>query len=267
MTFKWSNHPNEVKDFVEQLQKHIVCILKNNFVGFYIHGSLAMGGFNPSRSDIDIIIITKNSISVKVKKELAGLCLNHSNSPFPIEMSILTKQQLFRWQHPSPYEFHYSEFWRERLETELRDGTSNYINEKLNTDPDLAAHITIIYYRGVCVAGIPITEVFPLVPPKDYLSSIIGDYKDCLINIEKDPVYCVLNMLRVFRYIKDGAITSKKEAGQWGLITLPKELRPIISKVMENYKDKTERNYFVIEELLKFKEYISNEVQQRMEKY
>ena len=32
-------------------------ILKDNFVGMYVHGSLAMDGFNPDKSDIDFIIV------------------------------------------------------------------------------------------------------------------------------------------------------------------------------------------------------------------
>lgn len=32
-------------------------ILGNNLVGLYLHGSLALGGFNPRRSDVDYIAV------------------------------------------------------------------------------------------------------------------------------------------------------------------------------------------------------------------
>jgi len=34
-------------------------ILGNNLVGIYLHGSAAMGCFNPKKSDLDLILIVK----------------------------------------------------------------------------------------------------------------------------------------------------------------------------------------------------------------
>ncbi|MEI2358527.1 nucleotidyltransferase domain-containing protein, partial [Mesobacillus zeae] len=33
-------------------------MISEKFIGFYIHGSLAMGGFNPKSSDIDVLVVT-----------------------------------------------------------------------------------------------------------------------------------------------------------------------------------------------------------------
>ena len=38
-------------------------IFKDNLTGIYLHGSLAMGCFNPNKSDIDLIIVIKNNIT------------------------------------------------------------------------------------------------------------------------------------------------------------------------------------------------------------
>ncbi|AST91899.1 MULTISPECIES: aminoglycoside adenylyltransferase domain-containing protein [Sutcliffiella] len=262
MGFNWQTCPMNVKEFVLYLNEKIGDILQGNLVGFYVHGSLAMGGFNPYHSDIDILVVTEVSISVDVKRQLTEVCLVGSNNPFPVEVSVLTKHQLDNWQHPSPFEFHYSEFWRERYEQELANGTNNYINEHVHTDPDLAAHLTITFHRGICIEGKPIHDVFPNVPREDYVSSIIGDYEDCLENVEQDPVYCILNMLRVFMYVKDGIISSKEEAGRWGMTILPEGLIPTVEKAAANYANDTEMYSFNREELIIIRDYIKDCVTQ-----
>ena len=56
---------NLIDSFVEQSKE----ILKENLVGIYLHGSLAMGCFNPQKSDIDLIIVVNEPLSDIVKKE------------------------------------------------------------------------------------------------------------------------------------------------------------------------------------------------------
>ncbi|MEH7237990.1 aminoglycoside adenylyltransferase domain-containing protein [Bacillus sp. JJ1562] len=257
----WETCSSEIKDFVFHLLIEFKEIFKKDFIGCYLHGSLAMGGFNPNRSDIDILIVTSKSMDLGTKRRLAQLCLTHSSKPFPIEISCLNENQLKNWSHPSPFDFHYSEFWRKHYENDLANGTYHYLNEKVKTDADLAAHITITTNRGICIEGKPIGEVFPLVPSSHYISSIMGDFEDCLVNIEEDPVYCTLNIIRVFWYLNEGVISSKLEAGNWGLAALPKEMGITVKKAVECYEKDKETDIFNKDELLLYKNYILDKVQ------
>ncbi|WRP07487.1 aminoglycoside adenylyltransferase domain-containing protein [Rossellomorea aquimaris] len=261
MAYNLLNCSSGIKEFIHNLQKEIAEIIKDDLIGLYIHGSLAMGGFNPDRSDVDVLVVTKKTMTVETKRKLAKLFLMCSNSPFPVEISFLNLNQLKEWQHPCPYDFHYSEFWRERYEKDLVSETYKYLNGDVNTDADLAAHIMITTTRGVCVKGSPIGDVFPLVPRSDYLSSILGDFKDCLTNIEEDPIYCTLNLIRVFWYLKEGVISSKLEAVNWGLLTFPKEMSMTIKKVVKCYSSEADNCDFEKDELVLIKNYISEKVQ------
>ncbi|WP_277674581.1 aminoglycoside adenylyltransferase domain-containing protein [Piscibacillus halophilus] len=253
MGYDWETCPSEIKEFVLSLQQDIAKVVPY-VTGIYLHGSLAMGGFNPNRSDVDILVVTKNPLTVKCKKTLAQLFLDRSNSPYPIEISFLNIGQLHNWQHPCPYDFHYSEYWRDQYKRELMLGTSNFINEHAKTDGDLAAHITIINHKGISLEGKPIEEVFPPVPNNDYISSISTDFEECLDRILIDPIYCTLNLLRVYWYLKDGKISSKQEAGQWGMKTLPQKYKPSIEKVIHG----CHREHFRNSELLELKNYIAD---------
>lgn len=261
MTYIWKKCPSDIQDFVFHLLKKTKEIINGGIIGFYLHGSLAMGGFNPKSSDIDILVVTNKSITIETKRKLTQLFLTCSKNPFPLEISFLNKEHLETWEHPCPFDFHYSEFWRKRYEEDLSKGTYEYLNGDIKTDPDLAAHITIITQRGICIEGKPIVEVFPTVPRSHYITSIMGDFQECLENIEENPIYCTLNLLRVFWYLKDGIISSKQEAGNWGLESLPKELSLTIQKVVNSYANEKDTFDFEKNGLLSLKNYIYNNVQ------
>jgi len=262
MGYSWQTCPLKIKNRIIDLKDEMKTVLDGNFEGFYLHGSLAMGGFNPIRSDIDILVITSNPIDMKQKRSLARLFLDFSNNPNPIEISILNQSQLSPWRHPCPYDFHYSEAWRKRYEEDLMKGSHHFIKDGCHTDPDIAAHITMTYHRGICVEGKGIKDVFQKVPDKDFLSSILGDFHDCLENIEKDPIYCSLNMIRVYWYLKEGVLSSKEEAGKWAMYSLPRELQKVIQKVMTIYVSEHKEGLLEKEELVLFKKTLSKQIHQ-----
>lgn len=261
MVCSWKPCSTDIKDVVFQLKNGTKEILEDEFIGFYIHGSLAMGGFNPRTSDIDILVVTKNQLNDEMKRLLVTFFLTKSTNPYPVEISILNKDQLTKWKHPCPYDFHYSEFWRERIESDLLNGTFKFLNSEKNEDIDLAAHITITNHRGICIEGPPIHVVFPSIPREHYISSIMDDFHDCLGNIEKDPVYCALNLIRVYWYLKEGKISSKQEAGNWGLSSLPKELNSTIQKAVHSYADEQQTLKFETKELVAFRDYFKRNLQ------
>jgi predicted nucleotidyltransferase len=252
----------EVKNVIVHLQKEMTNIMEDDLVGSYLHGSLAMGGFNPKTSDIDILVVTGKPVKVDTKRRLANLFLKESNSPYPIEISFLHMGQLKEWHQPCEFDFHYSEFWRSRYEEDLLNGTSEWIHDDTKTDADLAAHITILHNRGICIAGRPIREVFPEVPRRDYITSIAGDFKDCIENIEEDPIYCSLNMIRVYWYLKEGVISSKQEAGNWSVVHGPEELRMTLQKVKDRYSNLKEDCTFTKEEVFMVRDYYSERVEE-----
>lgn len=256
MVCDWGFWPPNVKKFVNGLTQEIRQITKNEFVGLYVHGSLAMGGFNPDKSDVDSLVATKQGMTIDTKKTLARLFLNRSDSPFPVEISFLTEGQLRNWQHPCPFDFHFSEFWRERYQCDLDGCTYHFLNDRVGTDADLAAHITIINSKGICVEGKQIKEVFPVVTEADYKASIMNDFQECLQRIEEEPIYCILNLIRVYGYLKEGIISSKLDAGTWGQEILLADLSKTAKHATDLYMSHTKTYHFDADDLTCFKSYM-----------
>lgn len=255
----WATCSAGVTNFVNDLVADIKRISAGDCIGVYLHGSLAMGGFNPQSSDIDVLVVTNRSLTLDDKRKFAKLLLECSGHPYPIEISVLSEQQLLNWNHPSSYEFHYSEMWRAKYELDLTRGSQEFLDQQNQRDGDLSAHLTVTRERGICLSGKPISEIIPSIPRQHYLDSILSDFYDCLDRITETPIYSVLNLVRVYLFAKDGVVSSKKEAGEWALSKLPERFEPTVQKVIENYTNSTSGVEFTTQELFTLKDYIEEQ--------
>src|SRR5579885_3401193 len=186
--FGWPDCPAPVRAQVAGLVEHLGDLMGSALAGVYLHGSLAYGCFNAETSDLDLLVLAARPLLRDTKLGIAQACLRRSLGPAPIELSIVATADLSPWQYPTPYQFHYSEQWRERL---TADTTSTawlaWPTDQQGTDPDLAAHVTLTRARGIALIGKPPAEVFPEVPSGDYLASITADSEDALTQPLQNP--------------------------------------------------------------------------------
>lgn len=226
-----------IKCFVEKSKE----ILQDNLVGVYLHGSAVMGCYNPTKSDIDLIVVVKDSMPNTFKKVFMDMVveLNAKGPAKGIEMSIVKQDVCKPFVYPTPFELHFSVAHLEWYGKNPDD----YISKMKGEDKDLAAHFTIITHRGKCICGAPIKDVFADVPIKDYVDSIWNDIADAEEDIADDPMYMILNLARVLAYLKDGLVLSKKEGGEWALNNLPGMYHSLIQDAMKEYADGVDITY------------------------
>jgi hypothetical protein len=233
--YGWDNAPQAVRRQVQGTLTGLQAALGDALVGVYLHGSLAMGCFNPQRSDLDVLALTRGRLRPEARPRLARLLLRVSGVPTGIEISVLSQPDLHPWRHPAPYEFHYSEDWRDRTQAHLDHGTWPEA-ETPPTDPDLAAHITLARARGVTLWGLPGLEALPDVPAAHYADAILGDFHWGRNLLGINPVYFVLNTCRVRAFLDEGLLLSKDEGGEWGLRRLPERHHPVIRQALRLYR-------------------------------
>ncbi|WP_324668932.1 aminoglycoside adenylyltransferase domain-containing protein [Geochorda subterranea] len=233
--YRWPDCPASVHEAVDGFVTLVRGLSGASLVGVYLHGSLAMGGFNPGRSDLDLLVVTRSDPGATFRRALAAWLLQHSGHPYPFEVHVLQMEDLHPWRHPAPFAFHYSEAWRQPT----RDAVARLQDPRElmpATDPDLAAHVTVLRARGVCLCGQPIDEVFPQVPPEDYRDGLLRDVSDARSTVHLDPVSTVLNLCRVGQYLEDGVIASKAEAGAWAAMALPAAHRSVAAWALAAYR-------------------------------
>lgn len=194
-------------------------ILHDNLVGVYVHGSMAFGCFHWKRSDIDLIVVTESEPPLEQKKALVQVLLDLTPAAPPkgFEMSVVLAQDCRQFQYPVPFVLHFSNAHLAHCQNNLTE----YCLTMHGTDPDLAAHFTVLHAVGFPVCGPAISTVFAPVPAAAYWDSLWYDTQEAADSILQDPVYVILNLCRVLAYVKEGLILSKEQGGQWGLAHLP----------------------------------------------
>lgn len=221
------------KILLNLLSERFQGILGENLTGIYIHGSIAFGCFNRDKSDIDFIAVVENPLLQKTKLELLGVLeeLSGSAPEKGFEMSAVLREYCRNFLYPTPYELHFSNAWR--LEKYLKNPS---FLSGAETDRDLAAHFTIIKSAGLILFGEPIENVFGNIPREHYLDSICLDIKNAEEDVLNNPISVILNLCRVYAYIKDGTALSKEQGGKWGIVSLPDRYRGLIAETLDDYK-------------------------------
>lgn len=231
---------SQLRRLVEEMER----LLDGNLIGIYLHGSLAMGCFNPRTSDIDLLAVTDHAIPAGTKSAMVALFLSLSGAPHPIEISSVCRRAIRPWHYPTPFDLHYSETWRARYEKTLAHasgmagpGSVPSIHAS-QTDTDLAAHIGVTRERGVVLSGQPIEAVLPIVPERDFRASLLSDLRWARERLDMDEGlhYGVLNACRACAYLRERRIYSKSEGAQWALATLPRRYHAAIGTALEAYR-------------------------------
>jgi len=232
------NIPDHTQNILDKINHSYSDFFGKDLVGIYVHGSLAMGCFNPQSSDIDFLIVVKRSLTLSEKQLLTKSTLRLvADTSEKLEFSVVTADQLENFTYPTPFEFHYSDSWKQKYIDQTID------LEITKCDTDLAAHFVITKKCGFVLTGRPIQELFPEIPHKYYLDSIKKDADWSYDNVLKGPNegtckiphYAVLNFCRVLAFMRESLITSKREGGEWGLLNLPAHYHPIIQEALNEY--------------------------------
>jgi len=207
--------------------------LGENLVGIYAHGSIAFRCFRWDRSDVDFIAVAREPLSRDAKLRLLSELedLRAQAPPKGFEMSVVLQRHCENFEHPTPYELHFS---NGLLGKYLEDPLSLCGDER-KTDFDLAAHFTVIAKAGVVLRGEPIGKVFAPVPKSAYMDSILRDVENAREDVAGNPAYVILNLCRVYAHAKDGLVLSKEEGARWGLENLPARYRGLVASALGNY--------------------------------
>lgn len=262
----------DTQAFLDKLVKLFKEELQENLSGLYLHGSLAMGCFNPSKSDIDFLVVIKEKLTPINNSRIAKIALSlhdEMSNERGIEFTIILETYLKPFVYPTPFEFHYSDFHRENYRA-----NEDYLCGGFE-DEDLAAQVVVAYERGVTLYGKPLSELYEPVGKQYYLASILHDVEGCAEEIIDNPpayltpVYLTLNLCRVLYYIKEGKVSSKREGGEWGVQYFPRNFHQLIKQVLHEYTQATDNresdhNQVNYQDFPAFVEYMMQEIKANM---
>lgn len=218
---------------LKEFSQKIKIFLNHQYVGVYLHGSLALGCFHPQKSDVDVLLVVEYALSRKQKEKLMEEIIKlHNLLPHGLEISVVLKQYCQNFEYPTPYELHFSPMHLSKY----LDDPLDYICTMNGTDRDLAAHMTIVYRFGKVIDGQEISEVFSRVPDLYYLDSLYYDMENYQQDVKTNPMYVILSLCRILAFVQSHLYLSKEQAAYYGLKHLPLQNHEVILKALSCYQ-------------------------------
>lgn len=221
-------HNLEVNLALSYFLTNIKAILKNDFVGMYLYGSLALGDFDLLHSDIDFIVVTKMDLTEKHFQLLQNMHENFKNSGSfwsdKIEAAYIPQEAL---NESVPTDKKYPQIEKER----------NFSREPLEIGWAFQAHTLREY--GIVIEG---PNPHSLLKPIDFqnmrqaaISIVTMWLKDSndeswleWLKIRKEQAFVIQTLCRSLYLMKHRTVVSKVKATEWAQNTLDKKWSELI---------------------------------------
>lgn len=206
--------PAALRPYLEELARRLRETLGTRLVGVYAGGSVALGAYEPGRSDLDVAAVSDGAVSA-AEKEVLVARLRHEALPCPargLEL-VLYPLAVTRGGTAAP-----------GFELNLNTGSRMPCRVDVAPVPGethwFAIDRSILAAHGIAVDGPPAGEVFAALPR----AALVPLVAESLAWHERglasgDDV--VLNACRALRFAREGRWSSKPEAGRWALGALP----------------------------------------------
>lgn len=229
----------DVNALLRDLLADAQAILKDNFVGMYLHGSLASGDFDPQRSDIDFVIVTADKLPAEMVSALEALHARMTASgakwAAKLEGTYIPQGALRRYNpEDGPFPcINEGKFYMARHE-------SHWV---------LTRHI--LREQGVVIAGPEPRSLIEPVHPDDLRRAVKEFLREWWSPIMEMPArlqsseyqaYTVLTMCRVLYTLQYDTVVSKPAAARWAQNTLGERWTVLIEWALAWPPDTTSDN-------------------------
>jgi hypothetical protein len=208
----------DVNAVLHSLLADVQAILGDQFVALYLYGSLSSGDFDPTISDIDFCVVTKDEIPESLIPQLEAMHKKYAASDdhwaHKLEGSYIPQEALRRYTSNGP------------AYPTVNEGKFYLAGH--GTDWIIQRHI--MRESGVVIAGPDPRTLIDPVTPDEIRSAPLGVLRDwwepMLANPDwvRDPLYqsfAVVTMARVLYTIELGEVASKPQSAQWAQHAYP----------------------------------------------
>jgi hypothetical protein len=199
-----------VASYLDELAARSERVLGERLVGVYAGGSLALGDYEPGRSDIDVAVVVDEELDVETKLGLVD-ALRHESLPCParlLELVVYSRAAAATASVDAGFELN------------LNSGAAMPFRVDLVPDPAethwFAIDRAILRVHGVSVVGPPVGDVFAAIPHSWLLPVLAQSLRWHELG-EARSDDAVLNACRALRYARDDEWSSKPAAGRWAL--------------------------------------------------
>ena len=231
----------DAEELLRRVKEAYQNILGEKLAALYVHGSMAFGCFNWSKSDIDLMVVVRSDPGPEKLEKLVRVLadLEEAAPPKGFEMSVILESDCRQPSHPVPFIAHYSLMHA----AAFREDPEGYIGRMRGEDPDLICHIAALKKADITLLGPEPLRMFGPVNRADVLDSILRDSPEAPEDVHKDPIYTVLNLCRALAYKRENVMLSKQQGGEWGMDHLGLMYQGLIQAALNAYRSDNDMSY------------------------
>jgi aminoglycoside adenylyltransferase-like protein/nucleotidyltransferase-like protein len=223
----------DVNLVLDDFRARIQALLRSNFVGMYLVGSLALGDFDPSGSDIDFVVVTDTDIRDNLFDSLQDIHAQFAASGSPwagkIEAIYVPRSAL---RHAAPNTSHYPQ---------IEKGTRLF---KAPLESGWVFQCVTIRDRGVVVAGPDPRTLVGSIDPQAMRSAAAEIAGLWLEEAQNDPTwlpwlrqrdaqtFVILTLCRLLYSLATESVASKPRAARWAQKALGEPWTTLIERTL-----------------------------------
>jgi hypothetical protein len=193
--------------YLAELVERVRSVLGPSLKGVYAGGSLALGGYESPRSDLDVAVVVDRPLEREEKDTLVRE-LRHEAFPCPargLELVVYTEAAVRRPSADAAFELN------------LNTGRGMDFRADFEPVPGelhwFALDRGVLHEHGIALAGPPAADVFADPGPELLVPLLAETLRWCLANGARAEA--VLAACRALRYAEDGVWASKASAARW----------------------------------------------------
>jgi hypothetical protein len=221
----------DVNAILAELVGGVQARLGPRLVGFYLDGSLAIGDFEPDKSDIDFVAVTESELDDDAFRALQALHAHLANGPSrwakELEGSYISRRAI-RAHDPRPAAHPYID--------------RGYGLELVHQERGYwVIHRHVLREHGVALVGPSPRTLIDPVGPGDLRDAVRGILDEWWQPMLEDRArlqngfyrcYAVLTMVRMLHTLEHGTIVTKPTAARWAHDTLDPRWRPLVQDAL-----------------------------------
>jgi streptomycin 3"-adenylyltransferase len=192
--------PGQLSAYASRLVVNLQAAAGASLTGVYLHGSGALGDWDPRRSDVDVLVVAQTG-DVTAYADVLTAVRTHCPGT-GIEASVVRADAARNPSAPWPYLVHVTD--REVVLGEAGDG-----------DEDLILHYAVCREHGAAAFGPDPSAVFGCIARDIIVEQLARELRWALDHAGES--YAVLNACRALRFAREGVLCSKSEGGAWAV--------------------------------------------------
>ncbi|MHB8928282.1 MAG: aminoglycoside adenylyltransferase domain-containing protein [Bacillota bacterium] len=220
----------DINALLLELVSSVRTILRNRFIGMYLHGSLAIGDFMPDRSDIDFLVVTDGELSDGLVAALHEIHARIATGDSPwakeLEGSYIPRDALRRHDPANARHPH------------IEQGGSLRVEQH---DSDWVVQRHVLREHGVTLAGPPLHSLIDPIGPDALRRALVELTRSWWAPMVNDPTrllrrgyqaYAVLTMGRILYTLEHGTVVSKPVAARWARQALGQRWSALLDRAL-----------------------------------